>query len=193
MLPRIADLDRSVFSNVFPGSQMPWNENLSLQLQDMYDQVYSHLIRASKHQRTTLQILGQIILAQGTPANMDTSAPRPNASSPKLLVAILNLWHRIVMLSVTDLGLLLEVGNEDEDIRIRHPSFVEFLLDRARSQELFVDIQDAAQLLLQNTSAIIGRIFDNEGMCIPQLTYLLHTQCLCLFAADSPKSLQSCL
>jgi len=59
---------------------------------------------------------------------------------------------------------LLEVGNEEEDsIRIRHPPFVKFLLDRGRSQELFVDI-DAARLLLRNAHAIIRRIFNTEGM-----------------------------
>jgi len=142
---------------------MPWNGNSLLQLQDMYDQVYSYLIRISKSRDTTLRILGQVIMAQGMPADTDTPALRPTSSSPKLLAAILGLWHRSVMWIVTELHLLLEIGKEDEDIRIRHPSFVEFLLDRTRSQELFVDI-DEARSLLRDAPAIIRRIFDNESM-----------------------------
>jgi len=141
---------------------MPWKENSSLPLQDMYDQVYSYLIRISKSPDTMLQILGQVIMAQGLSANVDTFAPRPNSSSPKLLAAILGLWHRSVTWIVTESHFLLEVGNEDEDIRIRHPSFVEFLLNRTRSREFFIDINEVRSRI-RDAPAIIRRIFDNEG------------------------------
>jgi len=140
---------------------MPWNENSSLQVQDMYDQVYSYLIGPSN--RTTLQILGQVIIAQGMAPDMDSVSARPNSSSPKLIAAILGLEHGSVVETVAELHSLLEVGNEDKDsIRIRHPPFVKFLLDGRRSQDLFVDI-DAARLLLRNAHAIIRRIFNTEG------------------------------
>jgi len=133
---------------------MPWDENFSLQPQDMYDQVYAYLIRASKNQRTTLRALRQVILVQGMPTE-DVSGSRPN-SSPNSITANLGLEHGSVMQIVTELHPLLEAGNEDEDIKFRHPSFVEFLLDRTRSQELFVDI-DEARSLVQDAPAVFNK------------------------------------
>jgi len=76
--------------------------------------------------------------------------------------AILGLEHDSVMQIVTELHLLLEVETEDQYIRMRHPSFLEFLLDRARSQDLFIDV-DEARLMLQDAPAIIGWIFSTAG------------------------------
>jgi len=59
---------------------------------------------------------------------------------------------------VTELHLLLDVGETDEDIRIRHQSFVEFLLDQTRSQDLFVDL-DEARMVLQDVPAIVRWIY----------------------------------
>jgi len=42
-----------------------------IQLQDMYDKVYSHLISSSQHRDTILQVLGQVIIAKGMPDDMD--------------------------------------------------------------------------------------------------------------------------
>ena len=183
----------SVFSSVFPGPQMPWNENSSLQVPDMYDQVYSHLIGPSNH--IALQILGQVIIAQGMGPDMDI-AGRPTSSSPKLIAAILGLEHSSVMRAVAELHSVLEVGNEDEDIRFQNPSFVKLLLDQTRSQKWSVDI-DAAWLLLQNAYAIIMRIFNTEGMWICQLVFLFYSlpaSLRCLFSKvfaflPSPKDL----
>ena len=185
-LLRIDDLRLSVFVTVFPGPQMPWNEISSLQIQDMYDQVYSHFV--SPTNCTTLQILGPVVIAQGMTPDVDTVGVRPNSSSPKLIAAILGLDHGSVMRTVAELQLLLEVGNEDEDIRIRNPSFVELLLDRTRSQTWFVDI-DAAWLLLQNVHAIIGRIFDTEGTWICRLSFLILLT-LCVASLSILKSLR---
>jgi len=56
---------------------------------------------------------------------------------------------------------MLELGDDDQDIMIRHTFFLEFLLDRSRSQELFVDV-DEAWLTLHRAS--IRWIFNVEGM-----------------------------
>jgi len=141
---------------------MPWNQNSSLQLQDMCDQVYSHLIGTSKHRDSLLQILGQVIIAQGTP-DVDTFGSLPNTSSLEWIKTILGLEHDSVIQIVTELHLLLEVENEDQYIRIRHPPFLEFLLDRARSQNFFIDV-DEARLMLQDARAIIGWMFSTAGM-----------------------------
>jgi len=155
---------------------MPWNKNPSLQLQDMYDQVYSHLIGTSKHRDSLLQILGQVIIAQGTP-DVDTFGSLPNTSSLEWIKAILGLEHDSVMQIVTELHLLLEVENEDQFIRIRHPPFLEFLLDRARSQDLFIDV-DEARLMLQDAPAVIGWIFSTAGTWMCQFLFLESSRSL---------------
>ena len=141
---------------------MPWNENSSLQLQDMYDRVYSHLIRTLKRQGTMLRILGQVIVAQGLPPDLDTGGSPPNSSSSRWIEAILDLEYGSVMQIVTELRLLLEVEKGDEDIRIRHPSFLKFLLDPIRSRELFVDVNQA-RLVPRGAPAVVRWIFNTES------------------------------
>ena len=131
---------------------MPWNKDSSLQLQDVYAQVYSYLTVAWRDRDTTLRILGQVIIAHPS-----------NFSSPKWIAAVLDLEYDRVMQIVAELHLFLKVDDGDKDIRIRHTSFLEFLLDRTRSQDLFVDL-DKARLALQDSPAIIRRIFTSEGM-----------------------------
>jgi len=133
---------------------MPWDKNSSLQLQDMYDQVYSYLIGTWRYRDTTLRILGQVIIAQGLPPDVTPIGSQPNSSSPKWIAAILNLEHDRVMQIVTRLHLLLEVENGDEGIRIRYPSLIEFLLDRTRSQDLFIDL-DEARLVPRDAPATV--------------------------------------
>ena len=140
---------------------MPWNANPSIQLQDMYDQVYSHLISTSQHCNTVLQVLGQIIIAKDMLHSLGATGISTNSSSPNRIASILGLEHKLVMQLVTDFHLLLEGGDKDSDIMIRHPSFLEFLLDSSRSQELCIDV-DYALLILQ--PAPLRIILDSEGM-----------------------------
>ena len=118
----------------------------------MYAQVYSYLTVGWTDRDTTLRILGQVVIAHPS-----------KFSSPKWIAAVLDLEHDCVMQIVTKLHMFLKIDNGDKDIRIRHPSFLEFLLDRTRSQDLFVDL-DEARLALQDSPAIIKRIFNTEGM-----------------------------
>jgi len=151
----------SVFSSIFPDRQMPWNKNSSLRVQDMYDQVYIHLIGTSEHRDTILRILGQVVIAQDMSTDVDTISSLPNTSSLEWIAVILGLAHSSVVRIVTQSHTLLEVGN-DRDIKIRHPSLVEFLLDRARSQDLFIDV-DQARLMLRDPPTIIKWIFNTAG------------------------------
>jgi len=139
---RMTPLFQSVFSRVFPGPIMPWSNNPSLKLQDMYDQVYSHLISSSQRRDTVLQILGQVIIARYIPPGAD-----PVASSPKRIAAILGLEYDLVMQILTEFCSLLDGGDEHTDIKIRQPSFLEFLLDSSRSQELCIDVDGALHIL----------------------------------------------
>lgn len=152
-------LIQSVFLEVFPGSTMPWSENPSLKLRDMYDQVYSHLISRSPHRNTILQVLGQVVVAKHTPSGVNFIGS--NSSSPKRIAAILGLEHDLVVQLVTEFRSILSGGDEYTDIEIRHPSSLEFLLDSSRSQDLYIDISDAL-LILQR--APLRTIFVTEGM-----------------------------
>ena len=153
------DALHSVFSRVFPGPSMPWNNNPMIQLQDMYDKVYSHLISSSQHRDTILQVLGQVIIAKGMPDDVDALGISANSSSPRHIATILGLEHDLVMRIAADFHLLLEGGDESSDIKIRQPSFLEFLLDFSRSQELFVDVNEAT----------LRAIFHAEGMYVHPL------------------------
>jgi len=139
---RMKPLFQSAFSAVFPGPLMPWSNNPSLKLQDMYDQVYSHLISSSQHRDTILQILGQVIIAKDIPRHVD-----PIASSPKQIAAILGLECDLVMEIAAEFRSLLASGNENTNIKIRQVSFLEFLLDSSRSQELYIDVDGALHIL----------------------------------------------
>ena len=86
----------------------------------------------------------------------------PNYSSPNWIAAILDLEQDHVMEIVTELHLLLEVENGDDEIKIRHPSFLESLLDRTRSQDLFVDL-DKARSVARDVPAYLRWIFITEG------------------------------
>ena len=128
---------------------------------DMYHRVYSHIIRTSQHRETILQILGQVIVAKSMPSDVDFFGTPANSSSPNRLTSIFGLGHDGLGQAIADVHLMLGLGDEDEDIKIRHSSFLEFLQDRSRSGELFVDI-DKAHFTLR--IAPIRWIFDNEGM-----------------------------
>jgi len=127
----------------------------------MYDRVYSHLVINSPNRDTILQVLGQIIVASDMPLDVETIGISTNAPSPKRITAILGLKRNLVMQLVTEFHSLLEAEDEDSDIMIRQPSFLEFLLDSSRSQELYIDVNDALRILRH---AHIRIIFDAEGM-----------------------------
>jgi len=139
---------------------MPWSNNPSLKLQDMYDQVYMHLISSSTHRDTILQVFGQIILAKDIPPDVGAIGIPTNSSSPKRIAAILGLKHNLVKRLVANFHSLLEGGDEYTDIKIRQQSFLEFLLDSSRSQELCIDVNDA-RLILRD--APLRTILIDEG------------------------------
>jgi len=140
---------------------MPWHTNSSLQLQDMYDLVYSHLIRTSKRRDAIYQILGQVIISRSMPSDVGVFDAPSNSSSPKQLTSISGMAHGELGRVIADIHMLLELGDNDQDIRIRHASLLEFLLDLSRSRELFGNLDEA---LLTLGQAAIRRIFDTEGM-----------------------------
>jgi len=127
----------------------------------MYDRVYSHLIINSPHRDTILRVLGQVIVTQDMPPDIDAIGVPANFSSPRWITAILGLKRDLVMQLVTEFHSLLEVGDEHSDIIIRQSSLLEFLLDPSRSQGVFIDISDALLILRR---APLRTIFVTEGM-----------------------------
>jgi len=148
-------LIQSVFMMVFPGPIMPWSNNPSLELRDMYDQVYSYLISSSQYRDTILRVLGQIIVAKDMAPHMD------NAANADRIATTLGLKRDAVLRAIADVRMVLEV--EDANIKIQDPTFYDFLLDRSRSKDLFVDLNDAS-LTLQ-FAAPIRNLFGARGMC----------------------------
>jgi len=140
---------------------MPWNENSTLQLQDMHDRVYYHLIRTSKHQETILEILGQCLFSESMDSDMDITSG-PASTSPNRIETLLGLEKGTIPQILADTSLLLEVGDGDQDIKICDPLFRSFLLDRSRSQELFRDLEDARLVL--KFAAPIRKAFGARGM-----------------------------
>jgi len=110
---------------------------------DMHDRVYLHLIRTSRHRDIIRQVLGQVTNARSMPSEVDIFGTPANSSSPRRLASIFGLEHDELGRVVPDIYLMLDVRDDDQDIRIRHTSFLDFLLDRSRSGELFVDVDEA--------------------------------------------------
>ena len=140
---------------------MPWHTNSSLQLHDMYNQVYSYLIASSKCRDTILHILGQVVIARSMSSDVDIFGTPANSSSTKRLTLILGLEHAKLKRAIVDVRWLFELGDRDQDIRVQHTSFLEFLLDQSRSGELYVDVNKARMIFRQ---AAIRWIFNAEGM-----------------------------
>jgi len=127
---------------------------------DMHDRVYLNVIRNCPYRDTIRQILGQVTNARSMPSEVDFFGTPANSLSPKRLTSIFILGPYQLNEAIAHISSMLEVGDEDQDIRIRHTPFLDFLLDRSRSQELFVDINEARLTLRQ---APIRSIFMTEG------------------------------
>ena len=127
----------------------------------MYDRVYSHLISSSPHRETILRVLGQIIIAKDMSPHMDVIQFPANTAHSDRIAMILGLERGAVLRAIANVRMTPEVGHAD--IKIRNPTFQDFLLDRSRSKDLFVDLNDA-RLTLQ-LAAPIRKVFGAQGTC----------------------------
>jgi len=137
------------------------SKEFAIDLQAAHDHLYSNLIGTSQDRDTILQILGQVIIAKDIPPDMDIVGINVNPSSPEWIAAILGLECDLVMQLIKEIPLLLESEDKFSDIKIHQLSFIEFLLDPSRSQELSIDVNDALVILRH---ALLRMIFDTEGM-----------------------------
>jgi len=108
------------------------------------------------------------MLAEGLLSDLDIIGSPANTSSPDRISVILGLEPGDIVRIATDVCLALQVGDPERDIRIRDPTFRDFLFDRSRSKELCVDLDDA-RLTLQ-LAAPIRKVFGAQGMCMISVT-----------------------
>jgi len=157
--------DIRIYHKSFPDFLLDRSQSkeFAIDFQAVHDCLYSHLVSTSRYRGTILRILGQVLLAEGMPSDVDIIGSPANTSSPDRVEPILGLQHGDIARVVRDVRLVLQVGNQSQDIKIQDPGFRKFLLDRSRSKGVFVDLDDARVTL--QLAAPIRKIFGPQGMC----------------------------
>ncbi|KAG7085404.1 hypothetical protein E1B28_002965 [Marasmius oreades] len=93
---------------------------------DDLDKLYFMILRANPDRnKHLLPILAMIVIIQDI--------------SPAFIELVLGLPHGTVAQTIRTMHSVLDVRDRDDDIRIYHTSFTDFLLDQARSGEFFID------------------------------------------------------
>jgi len=158
------DSDIQIYHKSFPDFLLdPSRSNeFPVNLEDVYDRLFSHLIGTLRYRDTILQVLGQCLVSKDMNSNVDIIGTPANTSSPNRIETILGLKHGSIPPLLVDIHMLVGVGDSGQDIKIHDPSFPSFLLDRSRSQGLFVDLDDARLTL--KLAAPIRKVFGAQGM-----------------------------
>jgi len=129
----------------------------------------TRILSAAQHIRTpSSESLGSII-AKDMSLHMDVIRFPANTTHPDRIAMILGLERHAVLRAIADVRMMPEVGHTD--IKIQDPTFQDFLLDRSRSKELYVDLDDA-RLTLQ-LAAPIRKVFGAQGVCMILSMYSL--------------------
>jgi len=156
--------DIQIYHKSFPDFLLdPTRSNeFAVNVDESHDCLFFHLIGASKHQDIILQVLAQCIVAEGMNSDPDILGTPANTSSPDRIEMILGLENGAIPRLLEDIRLLVEVGDSEQDIKINNALLRSFLLDRSRSQGLFLDL-DGARLTLR-FAAPIRKVFGAHGM-----------------------------
>ena len=107
------------------------------------DFLYTHITANANNPHDVLKVLGQLLIACEIPKKDDILGSPANSSSPKRLESILALKPGDIRRILTDMHSLLKIGSNQEDIRILHASFPDFLLDPLRSKGFAVNVEEA--------------------------------------------------
>jgi len=107
------------------------------------DFLYTHITANANSPHDVLKVLGQLLIARDMPRKDDILGSPANSSSPKRLESILGLKPGDICRIHNDMHSLLKIGNNQEDIRILHASFPDFLLDPLRSKGFSVNLEEA--------------------------------------------------
>ncbi|KAG7085410.1 hypothetical protein E1B28_002971 [Marasmius oreades] len=93
---------------------------------DDLDKLYLMILRANPDRdKRLLPILAMIVVIQET--------------SPAFIELVLGLSHGTVALTLCAMHSVLDVRDRDNNIKVYHKSFIDFLHDQARSREFFID------------------------------------------------------
>jgi len=158
------DRDIQIYHKSFPDFLLdPSRSNeFTINIVVAHDFFISRLILTSRRQDTILQVLGQCLVSEAMNSDVDILGTPANNSSPNRIETILGLKHGTIPGLLAGIRLLVEVGDQDQDIKIRDPILRGFLLDRSRSKGLFLDL-DNARLTLK-FAALIRKVFGAKGM-----------------------------
>ncbi|KAF8154485.1 hypothetical protein B0H34DRAFT_524845 [Crassisporium funariophilum] len=135
------------------------------------DLLYSSILSNVEEINVVLEILG--LLISGITGPFLPSMPAKFGAklafmSPRFIEAFFNLQPGDVSRLFVDLGSLLTIGSDAERIEIQHASLGDFLMDKSRSQEFFVDVGDACALMAKICIGHIGsdiqHIFEVEAV-----------------------------
>jgi len=157
------DRDVQIYHKSFPDFLLDpsrFNEFV-IDVEDAHVCLFSYLIGTARHRDIILQVLGQVIIAESMPSDVDYFGTPANTTSSSRIASILGLERDVLIQAMAEIHVILAVGYEYQNIGIRPRSIIEFLLDRSKSRELFVDVDEARLTLLQ---APIRCIFNAEGM-----------------------------
>ncbi|KAG7085383.1 hypothetical protein E1B28_002947 [Marasmius oreades] len=104
---------------------------------DDLDKLYLVILRANPDRdKRLLPILAMIVVVDGW-----------RQRSPEFIERVLGLSRGTVTQTLRAMHSVLNVGGQYDDIKIYHKSFTDFLLDRARSREFFIDKSEWEDLL----------------------------------------------
>ena len=134
--------DIQIYYKSFPDFLLdPSRSNeFAVNLDDAHESLLSHLIGTSQHRDIILQVLGRCLVSEDMGSDVDIFDAHGNTSSPNRIEMILGLEHGTILPLLQDIRLLLEVGDGDQNIKIRDPFLRSFLLDQSRSKGLFLDL-----------------------------------------------------
>ena len=123
----------------------------------LLDELYSYVLRSSEETERAISILGAIF-------HLHTDQ-RP---TPQLLQALLRLEPEDITIIFWDLHSIVDIPVSDNDpIRLYHASFRDFLVDRHRSHNLYIDSSQAHSFLLE---MCIRTLTDFHGGCTQKRT-----------------------
>jgi NACHT domain len=130
----------------------PTQDSLTEELDIMYTHILKHSLRNVHNERTKLQLAG--IFRQVVGAILNLFDPLPAVAIARLL----NLHDGIVQARLQNLRSVLIVPDDEQPIRILHPSFRDFLLDeqRCRDRKFLVDKERAHRALVDSCLQVMS-------------------------------------
>ena len=114
--------------------------------------LYSFILRNAKYRVRIMEILGVLLAASGMSAESGRSSTTDYTLSHAEIEKILEWKKGDVGLFLLDLHSIIENRESDQYIKVIHASLPDFLIDQARSQELFIDVNMARTQLLMRAN-----------------------------------------